>query len=96
MLSKDQIEAMTPGATLWLVGTRDLERGAPWQTQKDSKTRRLLAYGEWAAFRTEHEAHVWHAQRLAIWARAEASRLLTVARNAERRARTLAAKGVAK
>ena len=94
MLNKEDVASMPVGAAVWLVGTRDLEGGAPWQTQKDSRTRRFLAHGEWAAFGTEREAQVWHANRLAAWARTEAARMLKVARGAEKRAKALASKGV--
>jgi hypothetical protein len=94
VLSKEDVASLPAGTPVWLVGTRDVEGQAPWQTQKDSRTRRFLAHGECAAFRTEHDAKVWHAQRLAGWARAEAARLLKVARGAEKRAKALASKGV--
>lgn len=89
MLSKDEVASLPTGTPLWLVGTRDPEGSAPWKTAVDAKTPRFLTHGEWAAFRTEREAQLWHAENLAEWARAEARRLTAVALAAEKRAKAL-------
>ena len=87
MLSKDEVAALPAGTPVWLVGTRDPEGQAPWRTTASADLPRFLAHGEWAAFNTEKEAWVWHYERVARWARAEAARLLAVARAAERKAK---------
>jgi hypothetical protein len=68
----------------------DFEGQEAWRTTASADLPRFLAYGEWAAFATKRDAQVWHAQRLAAWARAEAARLLKVARAADKRAMALA------
>ncbi len=88
-MTSEQVAALPRGAPVWLVGTRDPEGQAPWQTAVSADLPRLLAYGEWAAFRTESDAWAWHYDRLARWARVEAARLLKVARDAEKRAKAV-------
>jgi len=92
MLSKEQIAALPDGTPVWLVATRDLEGSDAWPTTASPNLPRFLAYGEWTPFRTEVEAQVCHAQRLAAWAIAEAKRLIKVARAAEKLAEKLAGK----
>lgn len=84
MLSKEQIAALPDGEVVWLAATDDFEGHAPWRTTASPALPRFLAYGEWTPFRTEVEAQVCHAQRLAAWARSEAKRLIKVAQAAEK------------
>lgn len=90
MLSKEQTEALRPGTPVWLVGMPDPGEDAPWRTTASADLPRFLAYGEWAAFLTQREALVWREQQVAALARAEATRLLKVARAAEKRAKAFA------
>ena len=92
MLSKEQIAALPDGTPVWLAATDDFESHAPWRTTASPALPRFLAYGEWTPFRTEVEAQVCHAQRLAAWARSEAKRLIKVAQAAEKLAEKLAGK----
>lgn len=90
MLNKDEVAALPPDAQVWLVSTRDPEGAAAWSSLVCDAVKRAVSYGEFAAFRTKRDAQLWLYERKARWARDEATRLLAVARDAEKKAKEMA------